>query len=140
VVLLLASFAILFCWGGAQAIATRTYRLEWREQGGLMLGPIIVGGGAKRGVDTYQGVDAIRMGVGFLAAGAMFGIWSATVLFCGLIGWRPAGRLQMFGQSAAAASLLCLLLLSACFFPPWQLWATWFWGEMLLWTAFLGAS
>src|SRR5262245_4276552 len=117
--LLLVSFACAFCWTGAQAINTQRHETTWRESSGVSIGPIGLVGRGRQGTEVYRGSDAMRMGVGFIASGVMFGVWSATVLRCGVIGRQPAERPGMIGQLATAASLSCLSLLSACFFPPW---------------------
>lgn len=137
---LLALFACAFCWGGVRAIATQRQEMTWREIYGFTIGPIGLVGRGRQGVEIYRGADAVRSGVGFIASGVIFGVWAATVLCCGVIGRQTSGKPGMIGQLATALSLLCLLLLSVCFFPPWQLWAIWFWAELLVWAAFIVAS
>lgn len=137
---LAASFAGVFAWVGTEAIATRQYKLEWREGSSLTIGPVVaIDQLRQQGVEIYQGAAAIRMGIGFIATGLLFAFGSACIVVTGVLGWQPAGKFGLIGQAAAIVCLLCLIVLSACFFPPWQLWALWFWGEVLLWMTYFFA-
>ncbi|HEY1684765.1 MAG TPA: hypothetical protein VGG19_08385 [Tepidisphaeraceae bacterium] len=101
------------------AIRTKHYQSEWKQNGGLEVGPIGLGDPETHGVDRYDGMMAIRMGIGLTAFGAMFILWGLGAAWAFLIpsSWRLLPRAGMvlciFSAILQTTALVCVL-------PPWQ--------------------
>jgi hypothetical protein len=93
-------------YGSLKPLREQRYDLHWRSTTTLALGPI---GRAETtsGTEQYRGAEAVRMGLGLLAFGAMLITWSVAL-------FRP-------GKVLAVVSLLCLSTMMILFFPPWRL-------------------
>jgi hypothetical protein len=119
VFLLLVAVALFVT--GSTAIQKNRLELSWRGRGGLAFGPIVVIANQSEGATVYQGADAVRMGIGFVSSGAMFGAWGLCILGS-LVLRRPAGIARRLGGRILGSLSLCgLAVASISFFPPWQL-------------------
>jgi hypothetical protein len=111
---------IAFSIAGSMAIQKSRLELGWRSRGGLSIGPIGVIVNQTEGASVYQGADAVRMGIGFVSSGAVFGAWGLCILGSLVLRW-PAGIARRLGRRILGSLSFCgLAVASFSFFPPWQ--------------------
>jgi hypothetical protein len=118
-ILLLLSIGLLVA--GRDAIQQQRVEMEWRAV--RALGPFAR---ESRGISRYQGVDAIRIGVGLIAVGVAFATWALSLL-CLLIAGESAPGISRRALTGVLGwlSFLCLTVACGCFFPPWQVESRW---------------
>ncbi|HEX8913171.1 MAG TPA: hypothetical protein VF796_12500 [Humisphaera sp.] len=114
-----------FVTGGIGDIRSRTHTTTWRSGSSVGVGPIGVTGGQSSGVERVDGTDAVLMGVGFVAFGAMFIGWAA-VCVTAIFGtaWRRLPEGRRFRTAVSLCAVLATLQLVGLLgtFPPWR-WA-----------------
>ena len=108
--------AILFPWAGIRAIQAQSYDMPWRSSSGLVIGPIVFFGNSASGTEQYRGAAAIQMGVGLVASGMMFGIWTLSLFWSAVR--RTTGTWSRVHTVVAVLSLGCLASATIAFFPP----------------------
>ena len=118
--LFICLFGFLAASQGIEAIRMQQFDLSWRLREGVNLGPAVLGGPAKDGVEQYRGLAAIRMGVGIAAVGGMLVDWGLPVV---LLAISPKLLGAGFNLRKATLNLLPLPFLvtaAVCFWPPWR--------------------
>lgn len=109
-------FGCLIIYKGAQAISSHTTSLNWKTGRGIGIGPVGIGQ-AQRGTATWTGAEAVRMGIGFCAFGAVF-IFSGVGMLASLV--RGKVKQRPYFPVLTLLSGICLPIAGACFFPFWQ--------------------
>lgn len=119
-ILVLLLLGAAFLWAGHKALKSRHFESAWQQDSVIQLGPIGVGAQHESGVDTFDGADAVRIGLGWMLFGGMFVFWGVLALWAMI---RPK-RWEIPRRLAAGMAAISLLLLAGsllCLLPPWRL-------------------
>ena len=121
VCLFLFLFGTAHLYLGTEAIRSGHFDGTWRSRKDFSLGPIVGRGAEQREEVHLRDSDAVRMGVGITALGAMLIHWGLG-LFLPSLSTRVLG-LGMNKRKVAMIllSLTLLLTTAICFCPPWRI-------------------
>lgn len=112
---------VTMLYQGRRAIRERAYDISYSEGPGSY-STTSVGSGIRSRPSTasYEGDEAVILGVGLMAAGVMLLTWAVglVLLLLGRVGWKaPAWLVRVL----AVASLFALLVMCIGLFPPWRI-------------------
>jgi len=129
--LMLVGFGTIFILVGRHAIEQRSYDMSWQESRGGFIGIGGMQGRTSSGVAHFRGMDAVRVGAGFVLWGALFALWGALII---VTVFRPSKMMASAPARPHGAALVLgiisfamLLAVQVCFFPPWQIDGLVFW-------------
>jgi hypothetical protein len=128
---MLVGFGVIFILAGHQAIEQRSYDTTWRESRGISIGIGELQGHSSSGVAHFRGADAVRIGIGYVAWGALLALWGVLIIksafrpsrMMATTPARPHGVALIVGITSFAM----LLTAQMCFFPVWQIDGIVFW-------------
>lgn len=103
-VLILLGLGVALVLVGAKAVREHHYAFEWRSRTPVS---------EANGVKTYNGGEAVLMGTGFMAFGAMLATWGAALVL-------SFGGHSRFLRVLGWFSFACLLAAMVCIYPPWK--------------------
>jgi hypothetical protein len=130
---LLFLIAVLLVAAGTNAIQQQQWDFRWRMTRGI--GPAAWG---NQGTIAYRDLEAIRSGLGLISGGAMLITWGVAILLSALGSGTSRTLRGRLGVALAGLSLMSLLIVCSCFFPPWRLWCAGFYGVIVLVSLIVG--